>query len=981
MPKEEREVESPSELPRDLGAWTLTQGSTIDDFQKKSEASLANKMEVLKIAKSLRERFQGFRDPRTYFIYIVLPVSALVILICLNLYPPRVDFWLRLASAIFSALPLSLVVFKIYSFMKLERRARDDLDEIEKKNDVGSSGNKDPNSLELLSQTFLPSVKSFMEAYGAHATQEHLKDLIRNSLTLYGIYDDSIKNSLENAKRIHYSDSDMLNYLISTMKTDCRLDPQIALLAYYDYTRSPEARDQFVKMVGGKSNYENELLSTISNKLTAEYLPNWITSKRTEILTLIFNNIISKGGPFSINHVLSEFETIAHVLVSDQSLLEINLADFGIEVGSDFASKSNEAFENIESLKSGDYLRRCVYSFISKYYGGLTPRIIELIYHYRDSEITRVSKLRELNDTEAIAFARIIDNNVLHLNKAISEETLGDVLQSIGDYRVEKLKNSFGRILNLLELLDTAKESLKSLEFNVTDDRKEKPFLAEISKRMKLAKEEDWVSYSFEYFRKLTDWKSELNRKFPEREYVDVDLYAKILFIIFSNGKLHRQPSVDKISVNQHFSSEPNLELRLLRFIELSETGDPEEIPRIILESVDYSISDKDHFYLQLFHREFVRGVFPSYYFLVWFSSKGYQNESEVLTANPAAIPYKKVMDEIISTIFSMALSDEFIKSLLIGGAVKAYLLIKSSKKGEFFTLLDHGTSPNYPRHRFKTFSNFLRELRPENPRYNLLNGLAPDYYYRVDSSAFAVRLGMIPEKMSFSEFSASLDELIKGYFADVVLEINHSVGEGNANLRNRPVDLADLNWEILPLDISTVRKAIEAVSQDGKERGYINSIKKFLSQERVEKQLAWIGVMRTHGDDPSSTNLKSVISRVLQSDDQGYLRFLKFDSFHFEIRKKGEESAEFSLEISNELKASINITILDSLGAKNFLEACKKINSYRSGEQGKKMLTDILSKFNMAYGVSTIVFSRKGINFATGRLLELSSTIEILIE
>ncbi len=986
LPKDEK-ITSPNEdnntsdksqeIPEDLGSWILEEGVALNDLKNKSDESLANKKNLFDKINGLLKQFQEFYESRVTLYLTIAGLFVLIIIELIQEVSSSINIQgLRFIESIATLILFGIVVYKIATFLVLEGEARTKLGRMNENDDTVQKGYNKPDAIELLVHTFAPRIKEFMETYAAHSDQERLKESLLNSLLVYGISNESIVTSVRKSKLIRYSESSSLSYLISEILKSSNLDSRILELAYYDYVKSPVTKDALRKVVN-KKDLRNELISTISAKIRVQESGRWVSKLYERITALVLDNVISKDLEYSISGVVSETEEVIRVLTLNQSTFSNNLFVFGFDLGLEYLEACDVKIESIESLLNGEYLEKCAFIRTFPQHKDFNLSHLDLVYHYNEPKFFRASRLRALGVSDRDSFASYISENVLKINLKVSENTLGQILLSVGDYRIENLSHNFRKIVDALEFLKKAKEALETLEFNTLKNPNDPQYIQYISTSISAIPNNQWIFSWLKFFQELVDWKSELNRMFPEKMEVNPEHYSTLMFLIFSNGKLHLQPTIDKRTLNQHFSNEVHVEKRLLRFIELAESDSPKEIPKLIIECLEFQYGQANQLYLSLFHREFVSGSLPPYYFLVWYSNKGYLEESQQITTMRIETKGNLgVIKTIVDKIFTMTLTEDFVKSLLIGGVVKAYLIIKFS--GPFFGLLEHGSKDYRSAPRLKSFRNFLKAQQTDVDGGGLPYGLDADYYYRIDASPHTARLGIVPENMSFLDFSNSLDTFLRKYFASLSNEkwrlskITKSDEAGTEELSD------DLRWEILPLDISTVRKAIEEQGSYTEEKEYVKSIERFLVQEDTPKKLAWIGVMQTRGGSSDNVNLRTVIREIFNSDHLGFGRYMEISASYLQSGKEIEGSSETLELYSKDLLTDLNKAILHAIGVDNFLDGCIKINALTS--KNANILEKALSSLQFISKGKNWSLTPSGVDYFSGFIGEISRGVKILL-
>ena len=232
------------EFPDDIGTWTLQQGINLNDIEKKATDSLRRKQ---KVHETLIKRIQTFRDStnhRSLFIILMFVFSVSMVLSVLEgLGLIRYSFILKIIDVIFIIGPYVYLVIRISKFVWKNKGLDNELEETDKENGIGTDGKATPDTIEIITQTFVPRLKNFMEAVGNHSTQEHIKQMIHGSMISYEIYSEKVGFSLQNSKKIMYSEAASLEYLINNISKASGIKEDIVKLAYYDYIKDPVVKD------------------------------------------------------------------------------------------------------------------------------------------------------------------------------------------------------------------------------------------------------------------------------------------------------------------------------------------------------------------------------------------------------------------------------------------------------------------------------------------------------------------------------------------------------------------------------------------------------------------------------------------------------------------------------------------------------------------------------------------------------------------
>ena len=968
------------EFPDDIGTWTLQQGINLNDIEKKATDSLRRKQ---KVHETLIKRIQTFRDStnhRSLFIILMFVFSVSMVLSVLEgLGLIRYSFILKIIDVIFIIGPYVYLVIRISKFVWKNKGLDNELEETDKENGIGTDGKATPDTIEIITQTFVPRLKNFMEAVGNHSTQEHIKQMIHGSMISYEIYSEKVGFSLQNSKKIMYSEAASLEYLINNISKASGIKEDIVKLAYYDYIKDPVVKDTLKNILRRKESKisREKLIQLLKKSIPVNGSFPWRTDSMDKIVLETLEQYVSNGKEYTIRSVKAQLSELFKRAESNFNKFITNLDTFRVKVDLEKFKMYSDKDLTLEYLEDGTFFINTLFSKWAVEKGNLNIVILNLIYHYGDPESDRRTLLMKLGKDDKELFASFVYKDVLGKTNSIKKEMLGKVLSSIGDYKIEKLGSKFNNILELLDFLNNAEKAMKFLNFTVSINVKTDEFVKQITTSVISENENQWMKYYLEYFFKLVDWKNELVKKFPESHGYSIEKYAKILFILFCNGKLSFQPAVDRISLNKFYLSyEHNGEKTLLKFTEMFQKSDINNIPKIIMEILEHPDKDKDQYFVNQFRSEFERGNIPTYDFLV-------SNASMISLKQSIEIPLKddrkngnKILKKIVDTIFDRELNDEFIKSMLIGGALNAYLIFKPSKKGSLITTLKSGSTLPNSRHYMKSFASYLKYNWTALTTTEFRGKTEPTDFYRVDDSGFAVILGIVPEGITFNDFSITMDSFIRKYLADLI-KYAHSFEDSPKKTKDAISKIKSIEgWQILPLDISAIRKLFDSENANSAERGYVRMMKNLLKDEKTEKKLAWIGLIESKGDVSEDYNLRSIIRNIANHDFMGFARYLEFDKTYLEPIN-GATTADLSTIILERGKEKLNNKILELSNTNSFFDACLKIVS---GTIKKEFLKSELEQFIIETENVKLKFSSDGIESIEKEIPAISEAFVFLV-
>ena len=968
------------EIPEDVGTWTLQQGVNISNIEKKAADSLKNKEEVHKRLEKRREIFKDFAHQKLIFIIFLFFLTGFIILQNLQVIGlTRFGFISKIIEVVGTLILFVFLVIRILTFLWKNKDLDKEFEEIDKMNGIDAQGKANRDSLEIVAQTFVPRLKNFMEAYGSHSTQEHIKEMLRSAMASYDIYSEQIGNLLRKSRKIMYTEAASLEYLLYNLKKYTGIDEELVYLAYYDYIKDPFVKEKLNSILTSKKmeKSKEKLFQLFKTSIRWDAYFHWRSDSVDKIILETLEQYVSNEKKYTFRYVRTELSELVKTTDLNFNLFINNLDIFGVKVDSEKLKKYDDNDLNLEFLKDGTFFINTLLSNGAIDKKNLNKIILNLIYHYEDPEPYRRNFLIKLGKDDREIFANFIYKDVLRNKNSISKETLGMVLSSIGDFKIEKIGDKFNKILDLLHFLNTAEKAMNSLDFKVSTNFNSDENVKVIATHVISETEDGWKKYYLQYFTDLIDWNKALPTMFPEYNGYSVQKYITILFILFCNGKLHFQPTVDKISLNQFYLSvEPDIETYLLKFTELYQKPHITDIPKIIMDILENPGRDDHRYFTNLFHDEFFQGLIPSYDFLVLKANVIFSRQSNAIPLENIANHENKMLKKIVDTIFSLELNEDFIKSMLIGGAVNAYLIFKPSKEGNLITMLKHGSQLISSKPYLDSFASFLKHSWTNLDSSRVLEEVGPTNFYRVDYSGYAVVLGIVPESMIFKDFSDKMDRFIEAYLNELINETS-SFGSSDYNAKEALRKLRNINgWEILPLDISTIRKAFDSEGAHPTERGYLETIKKLFKEESIRKKLAWIGLMESKGDVSDGMSLRSIIKGIAKRDNFAFVRYLEFKQSDFEAIEE-ISIPDLNTILSKENKEILNAKILESIGTKSFLDACDLINS---GAANVDFLKSKLEKFKMKIDDVEVKLSADGTKSITNQINLIAIAFDLLI-
>lgn len=961
----------------DISVWAIDEGKELNEFEAKASDSLRRRRKIYELANSeIFDKYSGLNKFDAISIIFLVILSALLLFeVFIKFMPHFIEIVIETTLAIVS----TLFIFKrIAEEKKYTTNVNANLGEIEQANGSFYGEKPDPSSFELLAQTFVPKLKDFMVATSAKSNQEHIKDLLKSALNTYGIYSENIGNCLRNLKKIYHTDSKSLEYMIHGIVKESELNQTLAYLAYYDFVSDPLAKDKLKEILNKKNQSEARelLINLVTTSDKKENKPVFGKEFYIKIATDILNMFLSRSEPYSIRAAQIEFVGVMERAKNTWETFIRNLDTFDILVDPKNIESWSTISLDVESIGNGTFFIEQLFSNSKKNLKGLNTNHLKLLYHYSDSELKRKECLSKLSISDMEFFANYIYKELLGINTTYDVEILGESLRSVGDYKIEGIERKIRNVNELREFLRMAKESLKDLGFHINSNIDQERDYKALIKRISASTDEKWMIYYFDYFSKLTDWETELQRIIPNYSNIVTNDFIKILFIVFSNGKLNFQPVLDKIELHRYYLRvDPNIENDLLQLTELSQKASVADIPKLIFDVLSNPIKSKDQYYKEQFHKAFITGSIPSYELLVNDSNRYYRARSDELFRIISADKTKEnMLKKIVDEIFSLKLTDEFIKSMLVGGAINAYLIFKPTKDGILMEILKGGTkNPN-------NFETFLEEHWESLDRSLLPRDITKDNFYRVNNSnsGFSVLIGLVPEEMIFSDFSKCIDIFISSYISErkgkIVIK-----SETSDDNKIKMKQLDDTQWDILPIDITTIRNEQAKNKNNRKEEGYIESVQNVILRESLQKKLAWIGMIGNHGDISDKNNIRYIIKNIANQDELGFVRYMDIKTGYFESENEDSYvNFESKLRTNDEIRKRINEHLLKLLNSKTFIEACLTLGN-KLEDKSNSYLKSELSKLKIKIDDINYKLSENGLKALAEQVNDIASSFLML--
>ncbi len=766
-------------------------------------------------------------------------------------------------------------------------------------------------TITALRDTLIPNAQKFILSMEARVETEHVKENFWNAIQYYNMATPTIREAIDNFSNTSYEETSRINRLIKHVSERTQLHPNLAFLVYYDYMKKGEVQAAIENVLRDNKAVE-AIVTIVQNRLKSETRIPWVVKHVDSIVLLELKELVSAKETYTIQRLMSKAAADLEFLERKTSEFIDNLNRFNIEASTNFLEYC-EGISKLEDIRSGNSLIECIkekYEFRGE---KITRPVLELIYHYDDAPSVRSKVLKNMKKEGLDELARFIRD--IHGNLPVSSlDLIGTIVKAIGDYRLEAIGKNLKELVRLLNLLREGKEALTKLNFKLSRDPESKEYILDVIERFKFNSNELDVDVYLKSFAELFDWKLKLE-EWTNYEQVLGERYSTLIFIAFCNGLFEIKPDVDQRKINFYFSKYYEVTLDLLHFLMLKETKPTSDFPEILLRAITHNDPKNDKLYLEKFKREFVTGWLPTYGFLVQDSNK---NALRIVkkTFNK---PFPKPVERIVRKIFSKRVNESYIRSLIVGRAVQAYIVTKNDQ-GPLYDKVDFKGKNNFSR-----FIQFLAEEK-EKGIYSELSNV--NSFVRIRFLGYATRIGIVPDNMSYYRFVELFNRYLNSYFKRLISDTREEIERVPS-------------WDITPVDTTSL-----SFSNEGEYTtvGYIDKIRELLYNEPIERQLGWIISSEKQGEISEELSVKDMIKNFLESDETGYLQFFEDDlSNHISQIYTGQGT----LQKYEQFRKLLTKAIGKAIGGKGFTDTCIKLSANPNDFKNKETILGVINQID----------------------------------
>lgn len=767
------------------------------------------------------------------------------------------------------------------------------------------------DTISALRDTLIPNAQKFILSMEARAETEHVNENFWNAIQYYDIATPAIREVIDNFSKTSYEEASRINRLIKHVSERTQLNPNLAFLAYYDYMKKGEIKTAIKDVLG--DNTATEALSTIvRDRLRSEARIPWIDKQVDSIVLLNLTDLTGGKDTYTIQKLMGKTAADLEFLERKTSEFTDNLNRFNIEATTDFLGYC-EGISKLEDIRLGNSLIDCMKEKCEFRGGKITRPVLELIYHYDDAPSVRSKVLKNMEKEGLEELARFIRDIYGDLPVS-SLDLIGTIVKAIGDYRLEAIGKNLKELVRLLNLLREGKEALTKLNFKLSRDPESKEYILDVIERFKFNSNELDVDVYLKSFGELFDWKVKLG----EWTNYEEDLgkrYSTLIFIAFCNGLFEIRPDVDQREINIHFSNYHEITLDLLRFLMLKETKSTSDFPEILLRAITHNDPKNEKLYLEKFKREFVTGWLPTYGFLVQDSNKNALR----IVKKTFDKPFPESVERIVRKIFSKSVDESYIRSLIVGRAVQAYIVTKNDQ-GPLYDKVDFKGKNNFSR-----FILFLTEEK-EKGEYPELSNV--NSFVRIRFLGYATRIGIVPDNMSYYRFVELFNSYLSSFFKRLI-------GDPREEIEKVP------SWDITPVDTTSLSFSYEG---EYTTVGYIEKIRELLYSEPIERQLGWIISSEKQGEISEELSVKDMIGNLLERDEMGYLQFIEDDLSNRISQIYTSLGTPQKYEQFGKL---LTEAIGKAIGGKGLTDTCIRLISKINDSKNKAIVLGVINQIN----------------------------------
>jgi hypothetical protein len=694
---------------------------------------------------------------------------------------------------------------------------------------------------------------------------EYLKDLqtfkesLKRALIRYNLeLPNALEKYIQEFNGDHLPSSLWIDRIAEQVDVCKLIDPLIFKLFYFEAVNIEDENTNLLnqlKKQGSIKPLVNYLIFNETITIKFEYPEEWVSK--------IMTDAIAEMDAFSLSKLKLKLENKMNMLQSYINRFSRFLDAFEIDypeiVSRDFIPESILNFEN-------EYL-----NFLSSRIGASRETIKLLYYSTWNEEITRNCFKGILEDEVAlIGLSRfLLKHNFKTLN--FSEENFSRIIASLQEFNLGELTRRGSSLEKIIAFEGQYLEYLKNNNF---------PYQIK-----QLQFNNELLRLAFEPESKVLDKYIKFSQKMvvtPEK-IQDKNIFHTILLLIFFN----EVSSPEAATVNKQVLEMKDALLALYKFINISQESLPENRLSTISDAVKFrdANDEKDPVYSEFVSR-LLQGQFIRY-----LPSLMSPMMKQIMT------DYKKIqskenypkIDLIMAKIFKKRIGREQILRMLSGNLIESYLVTVPSKGS--------GTVPV-----ISTISDSVELIEAEREiaigeRDESFNNLI-----KVTSAGTYTRIGIIPENMTFSDFSSKFEKVVR------------------AALRKR--HHSDYPVYLTKVSASSQMTSVIMDTQGNEISPYIairNLAEEVLPKEKLAALYAITNIRKL-----GKIGISDLVAAIIDSDYGGIMNVIP-NIPEDSILSRNDAMAE-------ETKKKINIYLCEQFSAGSTTELCLKIYSQISG-------------------------------------------------
>ena len=689
------------------------------------------------------------------------------------------------------------------------------------------------------------------------------KDSFRRMLSRYNIYpSDSLMDLIEKYSGEHLPSNLWIDSIAEKIGEKEPIDPILLKLFFLEtVNRKEENSNLMEKIIKDEASLNVLLKFLLDNELISvkfDFPEEWISKT--------LKSVVLENKTFLLPQVRSHFEnhlySIHTFLTRFTHMIETYEIDYPTPISMDFSPSKADNFET-------EYLK-LLSSRI-----GLTKNVIDLLYH----SIWDEQKSSQIFNSIITKSSSDLDNMAKFLlghsfrTTSISLDNFSRIISGLHEFNLTEMRQR----VDLLEKLILFEEQY--LDYLANNNFPYNVMRLEIdSNLIKLASDD--AKTNFEKYTEL----SKLMIRLPDT-ITKASLYHSVLVLIFLNDV--SSPDAKEAN-NEAFKMKETL-LVLYKYISLAQDSQPENRLSIVYDSIRHMDlkDEQDPVYSEFTWRiqqgQFVRYISSLMSPMLKELSKQYKEV--VVSGN------NEKFNDIMSKLFRKRIRKEQIIKMLSGNLIEAYLVTVPSK-GKY-------TQPI-----ISLISN-TKELRNSESELSLeLGDPSYEYLVQVGSAGTFTRIGIIPEGMSFQDFSIR--------FENVLRKLLNKSGSGGY-----PVYLTRVS-------ASSQMTSVIMDAGEGENSPFV-AIRDLANSVLPKEKLAALYAI-TNLRKSGKIGISDLVADIINSDYGGIINILP------ELPNGSVLSSNNST--SEEIKREINNQLLEQFNAINTTDLCYRIasQSYKLG-------------------------------------------------